>query len=121
MAISERRSNNKFRLSNFVITIAESGINASEYIYYEKENIIRETSHPATIDKNEQSLIIQMNYMKGKNISLTLDEFTDFFKNLPELAMTRYYQLYDHHNNNKYINEINLLSKYSTMDIEILK
>lgn len=121
MAISEHNADNKFRLSHFVITITKSGITASEYIYYEKENIIRETSHPATIDKNEHSLIIQMNYMQGKNISLTLDEFTNFFESLPEWTMTRYYQLYDHHDNSKYISKINLLSKYSTLDIEILK
>ncbi len=121
MAISEHYSDNKFRLSHFVITITISGITASEYIYYEKENIIRETTHPTTIDKNERSLIIQMNYMQGKNISLTLDDFINFFENLPEWIMTRYYQLYDHHDNSKYISKINLLSKYSTMNIEMRK
>lgn len=121
MASIDQTNNGQYRLSHFVITVTDSGIIASEYTYYEKEDIIKETTYPARIDASSQLLIIQMNYMHGKSISLSLNEFAGFFKNLPEWTMTRYYQLYDHSNNEKYISNINVSSKYSIKNFEILK
>ncbi len=110
-----------YRLSRFVITITDGGIIASEYIYYQKEDTLREIEHPAVIDREKQLLIIQMNWLQGKDAGFGLDEYMEFFRNLPEWTMTRYYQLRDQRNNYKYITETNSLIEYSTTQMEILK
>ena len=103
----------KYSLLDLIITVTGDNITASEFIYFKKENIIREISYPAEIDKENHLLIIKKNNMRGHDTGFTLDEFIDLYSNIPRWDMTSYYQIYDNRKNKKYISSINMLLMHS--------
>ncbi len=108
----------KYSLLNLIITVIDREITASEYIYYEKENIIREISHPAEIDENKETLIIKKYRLSGKDTEFSLDEFRSLFSFLPRWDRTSYYQLRDNRKDERYLSAVNVLIKKSKKNYE---
>lgn len=111
----------RYRLSNYIISIKENSITASEFTYFKKENIIREIAHPAEIDKSEEVLIIKAYYMSGSDTRYTIKEFSDMFLNLPLWNKTMYYLINDKEKNNVYLSGINIAVRDSKQPMRIIK
>jgi hypothetical protein len=110
-----------YRLRNFIISVGNDGITALEYVYFEREGVIREISHPAEIDGKRQMLVIRLNNMHGKESGLGADELMRIYTSLPEWRRTRYYQLYDNERNSRFLCGTDMLIKGSRMNFEVLK
>jgi len=101
----------KYTLLDYIITVKDRKITASEFIYFHKENIIREILHPAEIDNSRQVLVIKKYSIKGKDTGFSINEFTGLYADLPKWDKTKYFQIYDNAGNEKYLSRINILIK----------
>ncbi len=70
-----------------------NSITADEHIYYRDEKIVRRISHPAHIDEKEDSLVICMSMIHGKDTAYSVDEINDICLHLPQWDKTKYYKL----------------------------
>ncbi|NQT58138.1 MAG: hypothetical protein HQ557_04055 [Bacteroidetes bacterium] len=80
-----------YKLFPFVISYTHEKIFASSYIYWENTNIIREISHPATINQENSILSIDQYISQGGNTSFCLKSFNDFISKAPDWDLTSFY------------------------------
>jgi hypothetical protein len=95
MAGNETTESKKYRLLNYMITVSGEIISASEFIFFIRENIIKETIHPAQINEDKNMLVINVNDIKRKNSLFYQEELTELLDNLPQWDKTLYYCILD--------------------------
>lgn len=95
MKINVLTENRRYRLSNYLVNLEKSGITALEFVYIKRKDVVREISHPASIDQNNQMLIIQNTEMKGRDTDFCPDDIFDLFDSLTQWDITEYYQIRD--------------------------
>lgn len=97
MKLDKYIENGTYLLPLYMITVKDGKITAYDFIKYKKEGVIRQFAHPASIDYDNDSLVIDLMVTRGKDTSYTYDEFQSIFKDLPRWDMTKYYQTYENH------------------------
>ncbi len=78
-----------------MILLNRHEMTANEYLFIEKERMIREICHPAEIDAGGRLIIMKSSAIGGRDTDLIPDTFCEFFLNLPQWDRTTYYQIND--------------------------
>lgn len=111
----------KYKLLNFIISVENDVITAFEYMYFLKEDSVREFIYPARIDPDRDMLVIDINISLGKDSGFLVNKISKILSGLPSWDHTKYYRIAGAGRDDMYLSSCNIVVKHSKLPIQIIK
>ncbi|MBN2041085.1 MAG: hypothetical protein JW864_13665 [Spirochaetes bacterium] len=102
---------------NFIISIDIDAMSAAEYVFFQKENIIRKSIHSAMIDTGRDTLVIDETLSSGNDTTLTVDVLSDILSSLPQWNRTKYCRITGVGRDDMYLSSGNITVEHSKFPI----